>query len=170
MVEQDGKYVFTIDNAYIRRFAKFPLSDDECREVARTLGSKLPDFVATWATEWRVDNPPRHDGCPVTGKLVRQAWYGPREDYAMEVGEVEFDCHLALDRYELSELPPYADWLHDRGYLCSGDDLFWTSVNLGLVADWDGPFEMYVSDFEYEDYMDERVQREYGYVITEREE
>lgn len=166
MVKQDGKYIFTIDNAHIRKLVPFELTDDECEDIADELAGRFDDFVATWAREYRFDHPAKHDKCFVKGTLTRQEWVG---DYAMEVGEVEFDCFLALEQFELSELPPYADDFHDRGYLNSGDGLFWQSVELGLVADWDGPFEMYVSDFDYEQYMDERVQREYGYEITERE-
>lgn len=165
MILQDNEYIFTIDNERIRKAVPFELTDDECENVAWELDCRLDDFIKTWATEYRIDHPVKHDGLFVGGRLVRQEWVN---DWAMEVGEVEFDCFLALEKYKLSELPPYADGFHDDGYLDSGDDLFLTSASLGLVADWDGPFEMYVDPDDYEHYMDERVQREYGYEIGER--
>lgn len=161
-----NKRVFTIDNDYIRKLVPFELTDEECEDIADELDSRFDDFVSTWAREYRIDHPTKHDGHFVKGTLTRQEWV---LDYAVEVGEVEFDCFPALEQFKLSELPPYDDDFHDKGYLNSGDELFWKSVELGLVADWDGPFEMYVDSFDYERYMDERVQREYGYEITERE-
>jgi len=158
-------HFIAFDNEYIRSLVSFDLDDDDCDEVAAEIACHFADFAKTWATELRVDHPVKHDGCFVGATLVRQQWVN---DYAMEVGEVEFDCFLALEQYKLSELPPYADDLHEKGCLNYGDELFWASSQLGLVSDWDGPFELYVDSDDYERYMDERVQREYGYEIEER--
>lgn len=165
MIEQGGEYIFTIYDDDIRRLVSFDLSDGECTDIAYELESHFDDFVATWAREYRIDHPAKHDGVFVGGTLVRQEWV---RDYGMTVGEVEFDCCLALDQYELSELPPCADDFHDKNYLNYGDELFETSVSLGLVPDWDGPFEMYVNPDDYDVYIAERVRREYGYEISER--
>lgn len=165
----DDTFLIAFDSDYIRRLVPFELDDEDCDDIARDLEAHFSEFVATWAREWRIDHPRGHEGPFVGATLYRQAWVGPKEDYAMEVGEVDFDCGDALNDYALSELPPYADWFHERGWLDHGDELFFTSVSHGLVPDWDGPFELYVDEDDYETYMDDRVTREYGCSIRSEE-
>ena len=98
--------------------------------------------------------------CVVPASATLQRWV---HDYAVTVDEVEFDCQLALNRFELSELPPYSDWFRDRDWCCHGDDVFFASEKVGLVDEWDGPFEFYIVDEDaYEEYIDARVKNEYG--------
>lgn len=103
---------------------------------------------------------------PVPASVALQQW---RRDYAIEVDEVEFDCRMALDAFKLSDLPGYVDDLHDKGYCDCGDEIFYESVERGLVADWDGPFDLYLSNEDaYWAYLDERIELEYGYKPTDR--
>ena len=97
--------------------------------------------------------------CAVPASVTLQRWV---HDYAVTVDEVEFDCHYALDGFKLSDLPPYAGWFRDRDWCCHGDELFFESEKIGLVDEWDGPFEFYIDDEDaYEEYMDARVKNEY---------
>lgn len=169
MIQNDNEYIFTIDNDSIRALVPFDLTDEECESIANNLDSRFGDFVATWAREWRIDHPNTINQCEVVATLHRQVWEGPRGDFLHEVGETEYECQDALDRYPLSDLPPYADDLHDKGYLNCGDDLYFTSVSMGLVVDWDGPFDLYIDDEQYEWYLDDRVFREYGYEPREED-
>lgn len=101
------------------------------------------------------------DGVPpvVMATLDRQVW---ARDYAISIDRgLAFDCRAALDSFDLSELPQRADDIAD-GALNYGDDLYFASVDLGLVDAWAGPFSVYVDDRGYEDYLDGRVAREYG--------
>lgn len=169
MIQDNDLYTFTIDNDSIRALVPFDLTDDDCESIACELDCHFEGFVATWAREWRTNHPNIVNHCEVVATLHRQIWEGPMEDRLHEVGETEFECQDALDKYELSELPPYADDLHDKGALDCGDELFFTSVSMGLVADWDGPFDLYIDDEQYEWYLDDRVLREYGYEPREED-
>lgn len=161
------EHTFTLTNDQIRELVPFQLTDEDCKGIVSMLGDNFKQFVRCWATEYRVDHPHIANPCEVIAVFNRQVW---QNDYAVSVGEVEFECQDALDQYKLSDLPPYSDWLHDRGWLNCGDELFFTSVSLGLVPDWDGPFDLYVNDEMYEYYMDDRVLREYGYEPRKEDE
>lgn len=93
----------------------------------------------------------------VYARVVFQRWVG---DYAMQVGEEEFDCQKALDNYFLDDLPEKDDdWQFD-GDLSYGDDVFRTAVQLKLVKDWHGPFELYVNPDDYTEYLSVRKRTE----------
>lgn len=102
----------------------------------------------------------------VNATVDLQVWV---RDYAMAVDHVEYECKDALDAFKLSELPPYADMFQRDGFLSYGDDLFHESVSLGLVAEWDGPFEVYVDEGDYDEYLRDRVLREYGRKLREED-
>ena len=154
------EHIFTLTNDQIRELVPFQLTDEDCENIVSKLKDEFSQFVRCWTTEYRIDHPHIANPCEVMAEFDRQVW---QNDYAVSVGEVEFECQDALDQYKLSDLPPYSDWFHDKGWLNCGDDLFFTSVELGLVPDWNGPFDLYVDDEQYEYYMDDRVLREYGY-------
>lgn len=158
MIQNDNEYIFTIDNDSIRASVPFDLSDEECESIANDLDSRFEGFVSTWAKEWRVNHPSIANQCEVRATFERQVWGGWNEDYALTIGEIEFECQDALDQFKLSDLPPHYDCWGD-----SGDSLFFESVRLGLVPDWDGPFECVMDEEQYEMYLDDRVLREYGY-------
>ena len=102
---------------------------------------------------WNIEAP-EEGGSPVPASVVRQRWLG---DYATEVGEARFDCREALDAIPLCQLPETAGGFHDDGACDFGDDVFRAAVRLHLTDDWDGPFELYVTDEEaYADYYDIR--------------
>lgn len=95
---------------------------------------------------------------PVTASVTLQRWNDL--DYAETVGEIKFDCSLALDQLDLKDLPHDPDDLHDKGALNCGDDIFRVGKGLGLV-DWDGPYELYIADAdEYGEYLEARRERE----------
>ena len=158
MIQDNDLYTFTIDNESIRALVPFDLSDEDCESIANELDSHFDDFVATQARKWRIDHPRTANQCEVMATFMRQVWSGPKEDYAITIGEIEFECQDALDQFKLSDLPPYYDCWGDYG-----DGLFFESVQLGLVPDWDGPFECVMNEEQYEWYLDDRVFREYGY-------
>lgn len=169
MIKNDNGYLFTLTNDQIRKLVPFELDDDDCEGIANELNYHFNSFVATRASEWRINHPRIANTCEVIATLQRQVWGGPKEDYAMTVGEIEFECQDALDTFDLSELPPYADMFHHDGWLNYGDELFFESVRLGLVPDWDGPFECYVDDEQYDWYLEDRVLKEYGYELRKED-
>lgn len=160
MIQENNEYLFTIDNDHISSLVLFDLTDEECEDIANELDYRLDSIIASIAREYRNNHPNITNQCEVIATLVQQEWVN---DYAAATGNVEFEVQDALDKFDLSELPPYASDLHDKGALAYGDDLFAVSASLGLVEDWDGPFELYINDEQYEWYMDERVLKEYGY-------
>lgn len=98
-------------------------------------------------------NPPANT--PVDGRIVRQRW---NNDYAITVSENTFDCTDALDTFDLTELPAHAEDLHEHGSLNYGDDIFHAAVRLGIIPDWDGPFEFYIDDEDqYQTYLQNRT-------------
>lgn len=163
IVNDRCEYIFTLDNDMLRELVPFALTDDDCEAIASEIDRSFDSLVADCIRKYRIDHPNISNQCEVRATLNCEKWDGIKKDYAITVGEIEFECQDALDQYELSELPPYADDMHDKGALNCGDDLFFTSVSMGLVADWDGPFDLYVDDEQYECYLDDRVLREYGY-------
>jgi hypothetical protein len=86
----------------------------------------------------------------VPASVTLQRWN--IHDYAEHCGEVEFDCALALDKIDLADLPEDADDGLNADYL--GDDVFAIAQSLGIVDEWDGPFEFYITDSDaYEKYL-----------------
>ena len=160
MIQENNEYLFTIDNDHISSLVLFDLTEEECEDIANELDYRLDSIIASIAREYRRNHPNITNQCEVIALLAQQEWVN---DYAVTTGNVEFEVQDALDKYDLSELPPYASDLHDKGALDCGDALFATSVSLGLVEDWDGPFALYINDEQYEWYMDDRVLKEYGY-------
>lgn len=162
MIQDDNEYTFTIDNEQIRNLVPFDLTNEECGVIANEIDCRFEQFVQKLARKYRIDHPAIKNDCKVIATLHRQEWEDVT-DYCVEVGTTEYKCQDALDSYPLSQLPPCADDIHWKDYLNCGDDLFFTSVMMGLVDDWDGPFDLYVDDEQYERYLDDRVFREYGY-------
>ena len=87
-------------------------------------------------------------------------------DYANYVKTDTFDCELALDEFDLSELPPDGDF--SEGACNFGDNVYFEAVRLGLTDDWDGPFTFHIDDWRaYDRYIAARVKNEYGYELRE---
>ena len=171
MIQDNDLYTFTIDHEYIRMVCGDEFTDEECDHIANEIDMRFDAFIARVARDYRLGHPINHGGVKVQASATHQTWSGWKKDYAVNCGEVFFDCHLALDQFKLSELPMCADDLHSIGALDYGDELFFEAVRLGLTESWDGPFECYIEDEDaYQDYLAERVKREYGYEITDREE
>jgi len=146
----------TISNDYIRKLVPgYELSGPDCNDVVFMVGQRIGDFVKVMATKHRIDHPRSSGNGYVSAHLTRQVWHG---DYAEDVGEIDFNAAIALDQYELSELPKAGV---DYSAFCCGDDLFHTAVELGLVPDWDGPFECHITDEdEYQEYLEARKTKE----------
>lgn len=90
----------------------------------------------------------------VMATCTLQRW---QYDYAVTVDEVSFDCRTALDRIGLDDLPDHVDDFKSEGACNYGDDVWFEAVRAGLVEDWDGPFEFYVTDDDaYEAYLRKR--------------
>ena len=139
--------------AYMKE-AKFLLNELGLTDEIGT--ASLYSDARRWHDSWHWNRP------KVTAAVTLQRWVN---DYAVTVDEIEFDCTAALDEFDLSDLPYDGDF-YWKGYCDYGDDVFYASVALGLTSEWDGPFEFYIKD-GFEDYMDERVEREYGVEVRE---
>jgi hypothetical protein len=149
----------TVSNDYIRSLVpRYELGDFDCDEILFEVGRSIGDFVKVMATKHRIDHPRSSGNGYVSAHLTRQVWHGWHGDYAEDVGEIDFNAAIALDQYELSELPKAGV---DYSAFCCGDDLFHTAVELGLVPDWDGPFECHITDEdEYQEYLEARKAKE----------
>lgn len=94
----------------------------------------------------------------VPASCTLQVW---KNDYAITMDTAEFECQAALDQIPLDELPEYADDFKSEGACNYGDDVWFAAVAAGLVEDWDGPFEFYITDDEaYEKYLEMRKSTE----------
>ena len=97
-------------------------------------------------------------GIKVPAACILQQW---ENDYAIEKDSIQFDCAIALDTFSLDYLPhPWENF--DDGYCNYGDDVWHTAVNLGIVNEWDGPFECTLIDQDaYEKYIKHRRSHTY---------
>ena len=164
MIQEYDEYIFSLTNDGIRAVVNFELTDEQCEDIAYEVESWFDGMVAKVAAEYRRKFMSTHQaGWPVVKADVSlQVWSGRKHDYAHEVDTVVYDCTEALNRMPLSELPWDGDF--GEGACNFGDDVFYESIELGLVEDWDGPFTFHLApNTPYEEYLDERVRREYGY-------
>jgi hypothetical protein len=100
---------------------------------------------------WNIEKP--EPSVRVPAVVVLQRWV---YDYAEDVEEVQFDCSAGLDAIPLSDLPDDADKFYD-GACNYGDNVYYESVRVRAVKDWNGPFRLSCVDSDaYHDYLASR--------------
>lgn len=144
--------------------SQFDHSDIDAKTIQRAIDESMDEIEAAIQTivnrhlRGSVFSPTH---CFVNATIQHEFW--DDHDYLVYGDGDEFNCVLALDSFDLSELPPCADMIHgdDERFVCE-DEVFTTAVRLGQVDDWEGPFDLYVNERDYDEYLRERVLNEYG--------
>lgn len=80
----------------------------------------------------------------IDATLTRQVWV---MGYANDMDVVHFNARPALDAIAIDEIPNDPGALSE-GALDFGDDLYREAVELGLVEEWDGPYNCAIKDYE----------------------
>lgn len=74
----------------------------------------------------------------IMASVTLQQWGGHKGDYAIDIETVEFDAAPVLAALSPEELAGLED--------SEADDIFYSAVRMGLVAEHSGPFEVHVRD------------------------
>lgn len=105
-------------------------------------GHYFDDIVSAcdyWKREVMVPEPAVSPYAPVPARVSFQVW---QHDYAVEIGEAQFDCAAALDTFPVE----FVAGLEDGQASDMTDDVYHAAVEAGLVKDHDGPFSCYIDE------------------------